>query len=246
MRTLIVTSSITFVPENYDQMICSMASHPSVVGLLILENRSISLLIKAFALIITFSAPRLGLTMIKNYFGNSLQRRKSAYKIANKKTWILPDINSTEALELLKNEKIDLIVNSRTRSIFKKQILNQPSLGCINIHHGLLPDQRGLMCDFWAHLEGQDFGFSIHQMTSKIDDGPILHVEKIAGNKNSYMESIWLASQKEAQVTKIILDQISNDGSFKAIINNSSSSILYRKNPSLIDGYRMQRKGVKL
>lgn len=245
MRTLIVTSSLTFVPENYDRMICSVIDHPSVIGIVVLDNRSASFLLKASALILTLSAPRLGWTLLKNYFGSSLKRRQKICSQHNKKIWILKDINSEEALNLLQAEKVDLLLNARTRFIFKKSILSQPSLGCINIHHGLLPEQRGLMCDFWAHLEDQDFGFSIHQMTTKIDDGPILQVVKVQGDRKDYLNSLLRASEIEAQETKKLLDQISEDKSFK-IITNTSSQVTYRKNPSLWDAYRLRRKGVKL
>lgn len=245
MRTLIVTSALTFVPENYDRMICSTLEHSSVVGLLVLENRSPAILLKALALILTFSAPRMGWTLIRNYFGASMKRRQMVCKNLNKKIWTLDHINSPEALELLKNEKIDLLLNARTRFIFKKHILDQPTIGCINIHHGLLPEQRGLMCDFWAHLEDQDFGFSIHQMTSKIDDGPILQVVKVEGHKKNYLQSLLKASEMEAAVTKNLLNQIENAKTFKAIINQSSQ-VTYRKNPSLRDAYRLRLKGVKI
>ncbi len=245
MRTLIVTSSLTFVPENYDRMICSVVDHPSVIGLLVLENRSPGFLVKAAGLILTFSAPRLGWTLIKNYFGSSRRRRQKACEKLNKKLWVLKDINSPEALSLIRDQKVDLLLNARTRSIFRKSVLAQPNLGCINIHHGLLPEQRGLMCDFWAHLEDQDFGFSIHQMTSKIDDGPILQVVKVEGDRKHYLRSLLKASEVEAEVTKKLLDQISNERSFK-FITNQGSQITYRKNPSLWDAYRLRIKGVKL
>src|SRR6476619_6211503 len=96
----------------------------------------------------TLSAPRMGATLVKNYLGSSRSLRKKSYESKNKFYHVLPNVNGSEALELIKKHDIDLIVNARTRAIFKKDILNATRLGCINIHHGLLPEQRGLMCDF--------------------------------------------------------------------------------------------------
>src|SRR5690606_2647809 len=115
--------------ENYDRFICSMAKHPHIAGLLILENRSPALLFKAAFLILSMSAPRMGWTLIKNYFGNSYQRRLAAFQKNGKKVWTLPTINGPEALALIQQEKIDLVLNSRTRYIFKKDILEAPRLG---------------------------------------------------------------------------------------------------------------------
>jgi methionyl-tRNA formyltransferase len=102
-----------------------------------------------------------------------------------------------------------------------------------------------LMCDFWAHLENQDFGFSIHQMTSKIDDGPILHVEKVVSDRKSYMNSIFEASKLEARICRTLIDQIKVSGHF-TLLNPKFKNFTYRKNPSLKDGYRLQLKGIKI
>ncbi len=245
MRALVVTSSITFVPENYNRLVCGLATHPHIVGMVELDNREPSILAKGLGMFATLSAPRLGLTLIRNYLGQSSLKREEAYKKADKFFKALRSINSPEALKLIQDEKIDLIINARTRSIFKKDILEAPRLGCINIHHGLLPQQRGLMCDFWAHLEGEDFGFSVHQMTSKIDDGPILHVQKVETSKTNYLESILRASEIEKEVCDRLLDQISIDDKITPLQLNIQN-IKYRKNPSLTDGYRLQLKGVKI
>src|SRR5690606_15184406 len=121
-----------------------------------------SVLLKGLAMTATLSAPRLGLALVKNYLSSSRQVRRTAYEKENKFFLTLPNINTPEALNVVRDHKIDLLLNARTRSIFKSDILQAPRLGCINIHHGLLPHQRGLMCDFWAHLENQPSGFSIH------------------------------------------------------------------------------------
>lgn len=222
-----------------------MARHPLVVGLLELENRDSSILLKGIAMAATLSAPRLGLTLVKNYLSSSKKQRQAAFTKENKFYARLPSINSAEAVDLVTNNKIDLIVNARTRSIFKPEILKAPRLGCINIHHGLLPGQRGLMCDFWAHLENEPSGFSIHQMTSKIDDGPLLKVQEIKSEKKSYVHSLLLASEMEAKVCGKLLFEIQGSEQFKPL-NANANNIKYRKNPSLIDGYRMQLKGIRV
>lgn len=253
MRAIIVTSAVTFVPENYDQMVLGVADHPSIVGLLVLDNREWSQPLKALALILTLSSPRLGWHLLKNFIGFSLKRRKEYYRKINKKFWLFKSINSTEVLQLIKDQQIDLIINARTRFIYKEAVLQAPKYGCINIHHGLLPTQRGLMCDFWAHLENQPFGFTVHQMTKKIDDGPIIEVVQNILEPKNFCKSIFESSKLEAQTCKTILDYVEKTSAlpikekdYNPLKSILGDKIIYRKNPSLIDGYRLKIKGVQI
>lgn len=38
MKTYVVTSSVTFVPKNYDDFIAPLAKSPHVAGLIIIDN----------------------------------------------------------------------------------------------------------------------------------------------------------------------------------------------------------------
>jgi methionyl-tRNA formyltransferase len=240
MRTLIVTSEITFVPHNYDRFVCAMASHPSVVGLLVIKNKNRTLWLSALALIITLAAPRLGWHLMSQ---SSARRRKS---FSDKLYFEVESINSSESIELIKSYNIDLVVNARTRSIFKSEILSAPRIGCVNIHHGLLPNQRGLMCDLWSLANRTSFGFSIHQMTAKIDDGSILRKQEVPdGGSRSYLQNILAASVLESQVCSQLIDEV-KETRVLAGIENKAESAIYRKNPGLFDFYRFRFKGVRL
>ncbi|MFZ4403986.1 MAG: formyltransferase family protein [Pseudobdellovibrionaceae bacterium] len=249
MRTLLVTSAVTFVPKNYDAMVLAMAEEPSIVGLIVLENRSWKMYWQAIALILSLSSPRLGLQILINLMSFSNFRREVAYTQKGKHIWHLPSINSEQAHQIIKDHKIDLIVNCRTREIYSAKTLQAPSLGCINIHHGILPQQKGLMCDFWAHLEGESFGFSIHQMTRKIDDGPVLEVVTTKSEGKNYLENIYLSSVLESQACKKVIRQIQSTGQFpveKRFSQDVYKKSTYRKNPGLLDGYKAQWKGIKI
>lgn len=245
MRVLVVTSSVTFVPENYNRLICRLATHPSVVGLLEINNREKSILVKAIGMIASLSAPRMGVALLKNYLGKSRLIRKNAFEETEKFYRVISNINDPANVKFIQDQKIDLIINARTRSIFRADILNCTRLGCLNIHHGLLPDQRGLMCDFWAHLENEPFGFSIHQMTTKIDDGPIVRVQEVQTDRSCYLKSILKTSEIEAAVCLDLLSQIQTEGKITPI-QVQNLKIKYRKNPSLWDGFKMQKKGIRI
>jgi folate-dependent phosphoribosylglycinamide formyltransferase PurN len=246
LRVLIVSSRVTFVPENYNQLVCGLAQSPLVVGCLIIDNHEWSIVAQGLALLLTGAAPRLGCQLLVNFFKDLLAHKKSAYEKNQRIFCLVKDLNSEETLAILRRENIDLILNARTRTIFKKPLLETPRLGCLNIHHGLLPDQRGLMCDFWAHLEKTPSGFSIHQMTPKLDAGVILKVEEVSTEKNNYLASIHQGAKQEVQAVLEVLAAIADQNQIQGQENLKTARTLYRKNPTLGDFFKLKFKGIKI
>ncbi len=246
MKCYIVSSTITFVPNNYEDFVIGVANDPCVQGLILIENRNWATLAKATALIVSFAAPRLGWQLIVNHFASSVARKKKAYEVLGKKFFIVDDINSSESLKIIENENVDLLLNARTRYFFKKKLLAAPKIGCINIHHGLLPDQRGLMCDFWAHFYKTKFGFSIHQMTPRLDDGPILKVSEVTTDQSSYLDSIQQGSAEEAQAIIEVIHKIALTKKIEGIENLKTENTIYRTNPSFLDLYKLKLRGTKI
>ena len=81
--------------------------------------------------------------------------------------------------ELIKNRKIDLILNCGTPRILKTNILKSPSIGVLNCHPGLLPNFRGCTCVEWSIYLDKPVGNTVHFMTEGIDEGPIVMKEKV-------------------------------------------------------------------
>lgn len=246
MRTLLVTSAVTFVPQNYDNLTLPLAKDPHIVALVVIDNRHFDIVLKALLLIVTLAAPAMGWQLLKNFFDNSLQRKQNTYQAAGKPVLIVKDINSKTALSQIKELTPDLILNARTRSFFKRELLAIPKLGCINIHHGLLPDQRGLMCDFWAHLHNTPAGFSIHQMTSKLDDGALLKVVEVPSDKKDYLGSLNFGATMEAQAASQVIASINAAGVVQGTANIKTEKTIYRSNPRLRDFYRLRIRGVRI
>jgi methionyl-tRNA formyltransferase len=237
---------VTFVPENYDALVTGLAERPQIAGLLVLENRSRRLLGKALALM-AVGAPRIGSTLLRNWFGPSARRRAAAFAAAGKPVWTLPTINGPEAVELVRNQGFDLALNARTRFIYKADILAAPLLGCINIHHGLLPEQRGTMCDLWALFEGRPAGFSVHVMTEAVDAGPILVREQVSdGTDRDYPAYLLKASRREWDVVSALLAKVEGSGQLDGIENKASPGLTTHRNPTPSQIREMRRKGVVL
>jgi methionyl-tRNA formyltransferase len=246
MKAIIVTSEITFVPNNYHTLIMGLPEIPEVYGLMVIRNRSWSLLSQGLGGMLTNAAPALGWQIVKNFFTPTTLLRKRRYEQQGKKFWLIDDINSEKTLEILRREKIDLIINARTRSIFRAPVLETPRLGCVNIHHGLLPEQRGLMCDFWAHAERLPSGFSLHEMTRKIDDGSVLRRVEVPRSKSSYLEYLERASLLELAMIRDFLREVRETGQWRGADNHLAIPFRYRKNPTLNDFYEFKKSGITI
>jgi methionyl-tRNA formyltransferase len=245
MKTILVTSAVTFVPNNYRGFWEKALRHPRVGALIVLDNRTPDLKWKAGLLVASLAAPRMGLQILKNFTEQSLQEKKSLCEQQGKKFFILPRLSSASGIEILKQLQPELLINARTREIFSKEVLSLPTRGCWNIHHGLLPDQRGLMCDFWAHLQDAECGFTIHEMTEKLDAGRILAAQAVPKNSISYLDYVETAANLEGDLIYEKLNRLEQN--LPLIENIRSSQTIYRRNPKLQDFYKLNFvKGIRI
>lgn len=85
------------------------------------------------------------------------------------------NINSEESIEKLKEINPDIIIVTAYGQILKKEILELPKYGCINIHASLLPKYRGAAPINRAIMAGEEeTGISIMQMEEGLDTGDVL------------------------------------------------------------------------
>jgi methionyl-tRNA formyltransferase len=75
----------------------------------------------------------------------------------------------------------DLVVLAAFGQLLPREIIDQPPLGCLNIHPSLLPKYRGAAPINWAIIRGEKkTGVTIMKMTEKLDAGDIILQEEIA------------------------------------------------------------------
>lgn len=251
MKIAVVTSEVTFVKENYNQFLDTLMTDTKElkIELIVLKNRDISLIFRGLGLIL-MGAHFTGINILKNYINSFFLDHQ---KIASKhqlNTAYFTSANDPNFYDFVIKNNIELIVNARTRNIYKKKILNAPALGCINIHHGILPNFRGTMCDLYALYEGRGAGFSIHKMESKIDSGAILQT-KIVTDKNSseplnFPLHIYNSSIVEGKEMSLLLRNIKETKKLPIEKDNLSADIIYTKNPHLSLIRQMKKKGMIL
>src|ERR1051326_976946 len=84
-------------------------------------------------------------------------------------------LRQPEALEQLRLWNPDLIVVAAFGQILRKDVLDLPRFGCINVHASLLPRWRGAAPINAAILAGdEETGVTIMRMDVGLDTGPIL------------------------------------------------------------------------
>ena len=81
--------------------------------------------------------------------------------------------------------------------ILPKKIINLFKYGIINFHSSILPQYGGAHPIFWTIRNGENkTGITIHYITEKIDNGPLIKVEEIKINPNDDRSSISLKLMK--------------------------------------------------
>jgi folate-dependent phosphoribosylglycinamide formyltransferase PurN len=83
------------------------------------------------------------------------------------------DQNAPDSIARLREWSPDLIIFTGG-SILRKQLLEIPRLGVLNVHLGLLPEIRCMSSPEWSLLKHVPVGVTIHYMDAEIDTGPIL------------------------------------------------------------------------
>ncbi len=260
MKVLIVTSEVNYMPDNYNGLIEGLLKGQkaeegkhyeicAVANLKTLDRKLLSPLVKMpFVGMLGMSTQ-----IISNIKSEKIQKKKE--KLCQRYgvtllNWI--SMNTPEALEWVKENEVDLIINIRTRCIYKKAILSAPRIGCINIHHGILPHYRGTLCDLYAISENRAAGYSIHKMEKKIDDGEIYKVCEVfkrkPGEKVNYMQYLSKTIDHEIDdLTQLLRTIASTQKLPKALdLTTNPSDIHYTKNPTPKQIIAFIKQGIKL
>ena len=89
-------------------------------------------------------------------------------------------LREPEAMQQLQAWNPDLIVVAAFGQILRKDVLDLPKYGCVNVHASLLPRWRGAAPINASVLAGdEETGVTIMKMDVGLDTGPMLSMEKI-------------------------------------------------------------------
>lgn len=91
------------------------------------------------------------------------------------------DVNSEESHDFFSRFHTQLLLSAYCDLIFKDDLCDgKGSYQTVNLHPGILPDNKGIDPVFYDVLDASDFvGITLHRVTSKIDGGRILGITKL-------------------------------------------------------------------
>ena len=156
------------------------------------------------------------------------------------------NINDEHFLEDIKPYSLDLIISVAAPVIFKKDIINLPQFGCINIHHAKLPRYRGMMPNFWQMYHGNNtVGITIHTINPKIDDGEIILQREVEIQRQESLDSLIKRTKKIGAALMIEAIASIKKGNI-AFLPNDSSQASYYSFPTRDDVKKFKAQGYKL
>jgi len=246
MNTILVTSDFTYTPNNYNDVLETVLNKSQK------KIRAV-ILIRINLLNIFYLIPYLYLsgcknianTLINNIIDILLKRKEKLFKKYNIPFKYVKNINGHETILWIKQIKPNLIINMRARYIFRETILSIPNFGCVNVHHGLLPKQKGLFCNLYALANNQETGFTIHKMNNKIDQGQIYYREKVKGNKN-YLAYLANNAVSEGVAIANFINNLSKNNSLMKGISNKCDNPITTTTPNFSTIKQLQKKGIIL
>ena len=87
----------------------------------------------------------------------------------------VPNINDPEAIHAIRAYDIDWLFIIGWSQIAGREVLDEPTAGCIGVHPTLLPEGRGRASIPWAIIRGLDkTGATMFQLDAGVDTGPII------------------------------------------------------------------------
>ena len=102
--------------------------------------------------------------------------------------------NSNKCIKYLKKHKFDIGIILGAR-ILREEVIKCFKIGIINLHPGLLPENRGLDTHQWAILNMLPQGATSHLINKKMDHGKIILKEKINIYKKDTLQDFYLRIQ---------------------------------------------------
>jgi methionyl-tRNA formyltransferase len=90
------------------------------------------------------------------------------------------EFEAKENLDKLRMYKPDYIIGIHFPYLIRKEVLDIPKYGFVNLHPAYLPFNRGWHTPTWGILDGTPVGATLHLMSEKLDAGDIIHQKQLA------------------------------------------------------------------
>lgn len=154
--------------------------------------------------------------------------------------------NDPAIVKWIRDLKPDLIVSAYFDHVIRRDLINTPALGVINVHTAHLPDFRGPFPTLWPEVQGRDPGVTIHYINSEaLDAGPILMQKTMRRHEGESILGLDCRLYREAMHMVLeVIDQIER-GTVRAVAQDTGKGTYYSY-PTRADLSALARRGVAL
>ncbi len=101
------------------------------------------------------------------------------------------DLRKPKTLAAIRALDAKIGVSALFGYILRPEILKLMPAGCINIHPGLLPYNRGVYPNVWSIVEGTPAGATVHYMDTGVDTGDIISSLEVSTEPIDTGESLY-------------------------------------------------------
>jgi phosphoribosylglycinamide formyltransferase-1 len=142
--------------------------------------------------------------------------------------------NSEECEKYIRKRDLDLGIILGAR-IIKNNIINSFKIGIINMHPGILPENRGLDNLKWAIIKQMPQGVTTHLIDSKIDLGHMIDCQHIVIDKDDTIFDIQLKLQNKEQDMLLEAIQVISNKNYTKKIKKIDKGSYHKSVPAEIE-----------
>ena len=156
------------------------------------------------------------------------------------------NINSMDFLDKVKRMGLDLIISVASPVIFKRDFIQIPKNGCINVHNAKLPKYRGMMPNFWQMYHNEKtIAITIHEINPKIDDGRIILQKEVDIHPGETLDSLIRRTKRIGAHFMIDAINMIKSGNVKYMGNDATQGS-YFSFPTREDVIEFKRRGKRI
>ncbi len=117
----------------------------------------------------------------------------------------IADFSSPDFITRLAQSDVDLNVVCHFQKLIKKELIQLPKYGSVNLHPSLLPEYRGMAPQHWPIINGDiQTGITVHFIDEGIDTGDIILQKRISIGEDTYVSEL---QNQMKDVYKIIMKE---------------------------------------
>jgi len=139
-----------------------------------------------------------------------------------------PDVNAPEIVARIRALEPDFLFSAMFRQLLKRELLEVPRRGALNLHPSLLPRFRGRSPINWVLVEGEtETGVTLHYMVEKADRGDIVAQRRIAIDDEDTALTLHRKATEEARLLMREVYPLLASGRAPRIVQEQSRASYY-------------------